>query len=313
MNKHYCAINNWLIDVPSGSILHLVTGERKRLGAYQLKLLDVLQQNAGKILTREELTTLVWERRVIGNNSLPNAIHALRAALEDDGKQQRIIRTIPKHGYVLEAEYCRMVEKDEEEINLTNVLPAQDDEEVLFDEALDTIEHEPVDTYSLLPDALSPAVRREAQMLPSRAQRWKVVLVFLVIALGSAALGYSFIPRSEAPEVREIAKNIYSNIRIFTVPGHENDQPLQQTTFLRLRDTYYTINQQLKSKSIHMSVYYNDENQTLNYTLRLYNICQQKVLAMQIYHSRSNATLLNNLILSETRRKLNEMVPCKTP
>ena len=62
-----------------------------------------------------------------------------------------------------------------------------------------------------------------------------------------------------------------------------------------------------------MSVYYNDENQTLNYTLRLYNICQQKVLAMQIYHSRSNATLLNNLILSETRRKLNEMVPCKTP
>lgn len=71
---------------------------KKRLGEYQLKLLDILTQHAGEILSREELTNMVWERRVIGNNSLPNAIHALRAALEDDGKQQRIIKTIPKKG-----------------------------------------------------------------------------------------------------------------------------------------------------------------------------------------------------------------------
>uniref|UniRef100_UPI00289B4E63 winged helix-turn-helix domain-containing protein n=1 Tax=Scandinavium sp. TaxID=2830653 RepID=UPI00289B4E63 len=115
MNKCYGSVNNWLIDFPSGSILHLVTGERKRLGEYQLKLLDALMQGAGKILTREELTNLVWERRVIGNNSLPNAIHALRAALEDDGKKQKIIKTIPRKGYVLEPQYCSFVEKDEAE------------------------------------------------------------------------------------------------------------------------------------------------------------------------------------------------------
>ena len=96
MTKTYYSVNNWLIDLPSGSIISLVSGERKRLGEYQLKLLYVLAENAGKILTREELTTLVWERRVIGNNSLPYAINALRAAMEDDGKAQKIIKTDTK-------------------------------------------------------------------------------------------------------------------------------------------------------------------------------------------------------------------------
>ncbi|SUX87103.1 flagellar transmembrane regulator [Citrobacter koseri] len=101
MNKRYYSVNNWLVDIPSGSILHLTTGERKRLGEYQLKLLETLMQDAGKIFTREELTTLVWERRVIGNNSLPNAIHALRTALEDDGKKQKSSKPSLKKGICL--------------------------------------------------------------------------------------------------------------------------------------------------------------------------------------------------------------------
>lgn len=108
-------IYHWLIDTESGSLLHQKTAERRRLGEYQLKLLLALAENAGKILTREELTALVWERRVVGNNSLPNAIHALRTALNDDGKKQRIIKTIPRKGYILEAEYCRTLSPEEQE------------------------------------------------------------------------------------------------------------------------------------------------------------------------------------------------------
>lgn len=112
MNSYHmrCYVNNWLIDLPSGSIINQKNGEQKRLGEYQLKLLDVLTQYAGKVITRERLTALVWEKRIIGNNSLPNAIHALRIALEDDGKDQRIIKTIPKRGYLLEKEFCLFVE-----------------------------------------------------------------------------------------------------------------------------------------------------------------------------------------------------------
>lgn len=107
-------IHNWLIITESGSLFHHETAEQRRLGEYQLKLLLVLAERAGKVITREELNQLVWERRVIGNNSLPNAIHALRIALDDDGKQQRIIKTIPRKGYILEAEYCRLLSPEED-------------------------------------------------------------------------------------------------------------------------------------------------------------------------------------------------------
>nr|WP_245994976.1 winged helix-turn-helix domain-containing protein [Yersinia hibernica] len=41
---------------------HRNTGETKRLGEYQLKLLTALLQHAGKILSRDEITSLVWQR-----------------------------------------------------------------------------------------------------------------------------------------------------------------------------------------------------------------------------------------------------------
>ncbi|HDL7358893.1 TPA: transcriptional regulator [Yersinia enterocolitica] len=120
MKKHQYIVNRWSIDLTSGFISHQETGEQKRLGEYQLKLLNVLLQHPGQILSRDELTNLVWKRRVIGNNSLPNAVHTLRVALGDDKKQQRIIQTIPKIGYLLDATYCEIIEEDEDELTPIN-------------------------------------------------------------------------------------------------------------------------------------------------------------------------------------------------
>lgn len=102
-----CIINHWIIDASSSSLIHQQSGEQRRLGEYQFRLLQVLVQHAGQILSREALNRQVWQRRVIGNNSLPNAIHALRIALDDNGTQQQIIRTIPRKGYILEASFCQ--------------------------------------------------------------------------------------------------------------------------------------------------------------------------------------------------------------
>lgn len=125
----YCIIHHWYVDFSVGTLTHKNTGEQRRLGEFQIRLLQVLAEHAGEILSRDELNQLVWERRVIGNNSLPNAIHALRVALEDDGKQQKIIKTIPKKGYILEKEYCQFVPvpelDDVEENPFFNRLPTQ--------------------------------------------------------------------------------------------------------------------------------------------------------------------------------------------
>jgi len=321
MNKHYCTINNWLIDQPSGSILHLVTGESKRLGMYQLKLLDVLLKNAGTIFTREELTTLVWERRVIGNNSLPNAIHALRTALEDDGKQQRIIRTIPKHGYVLEPEYCQVVEKDDKEVNLPSLPPPEEEDDVPVEGNDDDQIQQPegVVENELLPVAveLAPAPLELVQLqhsepaAPALASRWKATLTLGVIALCIMTCWYLLANPNSKRAPHELAKGVYSNIHLFTIPEHGGTLQDQASTYNRLKDMYYVLDQELKAKSIKLSVYYNNANQTLNYTMRLYNGCEQKLLAMQIYHWRANPDTFRNLIHNETQRKINEMATCK--
>jgi DNA-binding winged helix-turn-helix (wHTH) protein len=111
MKNHTYIVNHWSIDLISGFITHQVTQEQKRLGEYQLKLLSVLLEHVGHVLSHDQLTQLVWKRRVIGHNSLPNAIHRLRAALDDKNKQQRIIQTIPKMGYLLDPTFCEIFEK----------------------------------------------------------------------------------------------------------------------------------------------------------------------------------------------------------
>lgn len=310
MNKRYCSVNNWLVDVASGSILHLTTGERKRLGEYQLKLLDILVQDAGKIFTREELTNLVWERRVIGNNSLPNAIHALRTALEDDGKKQRIIKTIPRKGYLLEAEYCCVVEKDEDEVNdpeealaeQEESLPGSEETEVVPDVAGKAVDDAPV--AEPLPAAAAPKKRRFTPLA--------FILVMLLTVGATAGICWQlFGGCAERLVAREIQPGVYSNIHIYAVEATGDPAYMSANLYGKLKDSLYSLNQQIKMQSTTMNVYFHSNNSSMNYSFMLSNKCDKKQLSMAIYHWRTDTVQLNNLILRETRRKLNELATCK--
>lgn len=324
MNKSYFSVNNWLVDIPSGSILHLTTGERKRLGEYQLKLLDVFIQNMGTILTREELTNLVWERRVIGNNSLPNAIHALRSALEDDGKQQRIIKTIPKKGYLLEAAYCCSIIKEENDVKEAN--------ELILPEA-GSVSHTVPQTslveqaqQEAAPQANSPLM---AELTESRTQdavllsphvpahhyrRLFILLILVVIAAAMACSGmwYFLEGRQNRMLIDEQETSAYSNIHLYKIALASTPNRSKDKLSAKLKDTLYQLNQMLKAQSVNMNIYYLTIDQTLNYTFSLENRCDSKQLAMAIYHWRIDTNQLNNLILRETKRKLNEMAICSS-
>lgn len=313
MNKRYGSVNNWLIDIPSGSILHLISGERKRLGEYQLKLLHILMQEAGRIFTREELTNLVWERRVIGNNSLPNAIHALRTALEDDGKTQKIIRTIPRKGYLLEAEYCCFVEKEETEVSdpeAEGEIPALEP----TDSLLPVVPDEPEAVELLTEDApLAPAPLEPAPVM-SRTQRWVTLgLLLLLSSFLSMILASKLTMRHPGNTLaaEEIQANVYSNIKLFAIDNEVNPTWEEDQLYGKLKGTLYTLNQMIKSQAVTMDIYFFSDNQTLNYTFSLHSSCDEKQLVMTLYHWRIDALRLNNLILRETRRKLSEMATCK--
>ncbi|MEL4870048.1 transcriptional regulator [Pantoea agglomerans] len=308
MNKIYYAVNNWLIDLPSGSIVSLVSGERKRLGEYQLKLLDVLAANAGKILTREELTTLVWERRVIGNNSLPNAIHALRTALEDDGKKQKIIKTIPKKGYLLEQAWCRSVEHESDDIDLpASTMPAEEEDRSDASALLAVVS---------LPEQVEPDAsitpEEESGQPVRRFPKWLATLaVLLVVVIVSTLAGWQYATSQGSRLVAtELESGVYSNIRIYEISEANRPAMNKEDFYSKIKDTLYAVNQQIKSQSTTMTVYYQSVDQTLNYTFALKSPCDKKQLVMAIYHWRINPIQLNNLILRETRRKISEMDVC---
>src|SRR3954453_9431359 len=61
-------------------------------------LLVFLIENRDRVVTRDELITHVWNGRIVSESALATCINASRAALNDSGEQQRLIKTLPRKG-----------------------------------------------------------------------------------------------------------------------------------------------------------------------------------------------------------------------
>ena len=78
----------------------LLDGETPvRLGSRALDLLIVLVEQAGEVVSREELEAKVWPRTVVEETSLRAHISALRKALRDGQDGARFISNVPGRGY----------------------------------------------------------------------------------------------------------------------------------------------------------------------------------------------------------------------
>lgn len=62
-------------------------------------LVVYLIENRDRVLTRQELFDNIWPGKIVSDSSLSNHITSARQALGDDGRQQRIIKTIHGRGY----------------------------------------------------------------------------------------------------------------------------------------------------------------------------------------------------------------------
>ena len=115
------------MDSSLNALIHCETGETRRLGEYHFILLETLAKNADVVLSRSFLMTAVWKNRIVGGNSLPTAVHALRVAIDDDGKQQEIIKTIPKKGYLFNKNY--LSEDIDHNINMVDGIASDETKE----------------------------------------------------------------------------------------------------------------------------------------------------------------------------------------
>jgi TolB-like protein/DNA-binding winged helix-turn-helix (wHTH) protein len=87
------------VDLRSGE-LHK-EGVKIKLQEQPFRLLALLLEHPGEVVTRDELRRRLWPEDTFGafDDGLNTAIKKLRDALGDSAEEPRLVETLPKHGY----------------------------------------------------------------------------------------------------------------------------------------------------------------------------------------------------------------------
>ena len=61
-------------------------------------LLEYLIRNRQRVVSRDDLIAAIWDGRIISKSAMTTRINAVRYAIGDAGKAQRLIKTVPRKG-----------------------------------------------------------------------------------------------------------------------------------------------------------------------------------------------------------------------
>jgi len=79
-------------------------GQDTRLESKAMQMLVYLAENAGRVVSRNELEGQIWSGRVVTGDVVTNTIAKLRRVFGDDARNPHVIETVPKTGYRLIAQ-----------------------------------------------------------------------------------------------------------------------------------------------------------------------------------------------------------------
>jgi adenylate cyclase len=86
-----CALDTDLRELHRGSDLVPLTPQ-------VFDLLDYLIRNRERVLSKDDLIEAIWNGRSVTDSALTTRINAARSAVGDNGKAQRLIKTLPRKG-----------------------------------------------------------------------------------------------------------------------------------------------------------------------------------------------------------------------
>ncbi len=109
----------YLLDLDRGCLL--LDGSEIALRPKTFAVLQFLVENAGRLVSKDEVIAAVWPEVTVTDDTLVQSIGELRRALGDDGA--RLIRTVPRRGYRFEAVVTPI---SLPETTASNVLPTPD-------------------------------------------------------------------------------------------------------------------------------------------------------------------------------------------
>jgi TolB-like protein/DNA-binding winged helix-turn-helix (wHTH) protein/Flp pilus assembly protein TadD len=90
-------LGEWLVRPRLGAVQS--NGRTDRIEPKCMQVLVCLTNQAGEVVSKEELIRTVWADAFVSDEVLTRAISELRRVFSDDAKQPRLIETIPKIGY----------------------------------------------------------------------------------------------------------------------------------------------------------------------------------------------------------------------
>ncbi len=130
-NFHRVAFDRFELDLRSGELRK--DGRRIRLQAQPFQLLAMLIENAGEVVTRDEVCRALWQTDtfVDFDHSVAAAVNKIREALGDSAENPRFVETLPKRGYRFigkvkpEAPVVMAIAKPPQSVELTAVPTAK--------------------------------------------------------------------------------------------------------------------------------------------------------------------------------------------
>lgn len=154
-------------DLPSGEIRR--SGSRIKLQDQPFKVLQVLLERPGELVTREELQSRIWPEESFGDfdHAVNVAVGKLRAALGDSAENPTFIETVPRRGYRFVA----------------------------------TLDEAPVDTQ---PPAISDVLHRKAASSSNRALQALLAIAISAILLGSGVFLGRRTAKSPLPDFQRL-------------------------------------------------------------------------------------------------------------
>lgn len=87
------------IELDTGTIELRISGDPIRIEPQVFDVLVYLVTNADRVVTKEELLDNIWGDRFVSESALTSRIKTGRKAVGDDGRAQRLIRTVHGRGY----------------------------------------------------------------------------------------------------------------------------------------------------------------------------------------------------------------------
>ena len=74
-------------------------GEDVPIEPQVFNLLQYLVENRDRVVSKDDLFDKIWEGRIVSESTLTSRINAVRKAVGDSGRDQRLVRTIARKGF----------------------------------------------------------------------------------------------------------------------------------------------------------------------------------------------------------------------